>query len=205
MKTNRSLTLTGLAVAVGGIIAWALISQHQVAPAHAGGDILPAAKTPEVSPAPKISAPETEPAVVESLSLVKSTAAKVDARNNAAKPADVAPAGPPIVINGYEVQDPIARVALSFVGSDPVADAYWTSAINDPTMPSEERKDLIEDLNEDGFIDPQHPTAEDLPLIVSRIRLIEQLAPSAMDDVNRDAFAEAYKDLVYMLNGQPAQ
>lgn len=93
-------------------------------------------------------------------------------------------------------QDPLARVALAFVGEDPWAEAYWYLAINDPSLPPTERQDLIEDLNEDGLFDPKHPTIEDLPLIVSRIWLIEQVGWDAMDQVNADAFAEAYKDLV---------
>lgn len=91
--------------------------------------------------------------------------------------------------------DPVARVALSWVGVDPEADAYWVEAINDPTLSAHERQDLIEDLNEEGFFDPHHPTLDDLPLIVSRLELIEELEADAMDDVNSDAFAEAKKDL----------
>jgi hypothetical protein len=96
--------------------------------------------------------------------------------------------------------DPLPRLALSFVGVDGDAEMVWADAINDPGHPANERKDLIEDLNEDGFPDPKHVTANDLPLIVSRLMLIEQLAPSAMDDVNAAAFAEAYKDLVQMFD-----
>ena len=103
------------------------------------------------------------------------------------------------------LQDPDARLALSFVGVDPMAEQYWMAAINDPDLPAEERKDLIEDLNEDGLSDPKHPGPEDLPLIVSRLRLIETLAPEAMDPVNAGAFAEAYRDLSNLLAGQPAQ
>lgn len=106
-----------------------------------------------------------------------------------------------LTLNGYTVQDPTARLALYFVGEDPEAEAYWIGAINDPQLPAEERKDLIEDLNEDGLVDPQHPNASDLPLIYSRIQLIEQLAPMAIDQVNADAFVEAYKDLVNLANG----
>jgi hypothetical protein len=91
-----------------------------------------------------------------------------------------------------------ARRALSLVGVDPDAEAVWAGAINDPSRTAHERQDLIEDLNEDGFPDPKHVTAEDLPLIENRLALIEQLAPEAMDDVNAAAFAEAYKDLVDM-------
>lgn len=90
----------------------------------------------------------------------------------------------------------MARAALSFVGADPGAEAYWMEAINDAQLSADERQNLIEDLNEDGLSDPKHPTEEDLPLILNRLALIEDLAPDAMDKVNLDAFAEAYKDLV---------
>jgi len=102
------------------------------------------------------------------------------------------------------IQDPAARVALSFVGADPDAEEYWYAAINDPTLSEHERKDLIEDLNEDGLSDPKHPGPQDMPLILSRIRLIELLAPFSMDQVNAEAFAEAYKDLINLADGGPA-
>jgi len=89
----------------------------------------------------------------------------------------------------------VAREALSFVGADPMADALWYEAINDPNITPHDRQDLIEDLNENGFSDPKHLTPDDLPLIVNRLEMIEQLGPDAMDEVNADAFAEAYKDL----------
>jgi hypothetical protein len=93
---------------------------------------------------------------------------------------------------------PVARDALSLVGVDPDAEAIWMSTINDPTIPPEARKDLIEDLNEDGFPDPKHVTVEDLPLILNRLDLIEALGPDAIDETNAAAFAEAYKDLLNM-------
>ena len=67
-------------------------------------------------------------------------------------------------------------------------------------MPPDERRNLIEDLNETGFADPKHLTPTDLTLIQKRIAMIEQLAPSSMDDINTAAFKEAYKDLVNMRN-----
>jgi hypothetical protein len=97
-------------------------------------------------------------------------------------------------------QAPEARAALSLVGEDEAAEALWQLAINDPTLSPDERKDLIEDLNEDGFPDPKHITPDDLPLILSRLALIEQVAPEALDETNAAAFAEAYKDLVEMLD-----
>ena len=97
------------------------------------------------------------------------------------------------------IPSPVARLALGYVGSDPDAEEIWVYAINDPNRSPDERKDLIEDLNEDGFPDPRNITEDDVPLIMSRLELIEELAPDAADDVNAAAFAEAYKDLVNML------
>ena len=107
------------------------------------------------------------------------------------------------------IQDPDARVALSLVGIDPDAEDYWISAINDPSLPAEERKDLIEDLNETGLANPHQPGADDLPIIANRLQLIEELASNpnfiaGLDQVNKDAFAEAHKDLVNLLAGKPA-
>ena len=94
--------------------------------------------------------------------------------------------------------DPFARLALPLVGADPEAEAYWFDAINDPTLSADERQDLIEDLNEEGFADPEHPTIDDLPLIVNRLDIIEELALHAMDETNSEAFAEAHQDLTRM-------
>lgn len=107
-------------------------------------------------------------------------------------------------------KDSIARLALAFVGADADAEDYWLAAINDPSLPANERQDLIEDLNEDGLSDPKHPSPEDLPLILNRLELIEEVGPYAMDKVNADAFIEAYKDLTNLAlvaqgGGQPVQ
>jgi hypothetical protein len=96
------------------------------------------------------------------------------------------------------IKDSLARAALALVGSDPEAEEYWLGAINDPNLSAYERQDLIEDLNEEGLSDPNNLAAEDLPLILRRIELIEELGPFAMDTVNDDAFQEAYKDLLKM-------
>ena len=93
-------------------------------------------------------------------------------------------------------KDPLARDALALVGLDPGAEEYWYAAINDPDLSAHERQDLIEDLNEEGLSDPKHPGPEDLPVILNRLRVIEAAGPYAMDQVNADAFQEAYKDLV---------
>jgi len=97
------------------------------------------------------------------------------------------------------LMDPFARIALAFVGEDPDAEDYWFAAINDLSLPANERQDLIEDLNEEGLSDPKHPTVDDLPLIFNRLALIETIAPDAADDVNAAAFDEAYKDLLNLV------
>lgn len=101
-------------------------------------------------------------------------------------------------------QDPEARTALALVGADAISEQYWATAINNPDLPAKERQDLIEDLNEEGISDPKHPTANDLKMIKNRIKIIEELSPQAMDDVNAAAFKEAHKDLTEMLN-RPAR
>lgn len=171
------------------------------------------------------SSPAVQPQQRPSANLTESIAPKNQPRNGenysststvimqqakpSAPPSTTLPKQPPaqsassISYNGYELQDPMARLVLPDVGRDDEATAYWFAAINDPSLPPAERKDLIEDLNEDGISDPKHPTDADLPLIASRVALIEQLAPYSLDRVNNDAFAEAYKDLVGLLNGVP--
>ncbi|MGC3989655.1 MAG: hypothetical protein QM796_08265 [Chthoniobacteraceae bacterium] len=93
----------------------------------------------------------------------------------------------------------MARTALSGVGSDPVAENMWVQAINDPTFSKHDRQDLIEDLNEVGYADLKHPTSYDLNLMEYRLNLVEKLLPTAIDQVNYNAFQEAHRDLVNML------
>lgn len=106
----------------------------------------------------------------------------------------------PVPRRGRVLQDPRAREALARVGIDPKAEEVWAFAINNLELPPNERQDLIEDLNEEGFADPKKLTPADLPVILRRLDLIEQLAPAAMDEVNAAAFKEAYKDLINMRN-----
>jgi hypothetical protein len=95
-------------------------------------------------------------------------------------------------------KEPLARLALSFAGADQQANEFYNRAINDPVMTPSHRKNLIEDLNEDG-LNFRNLTQQDLPLIKNRLILIDQLAPDAMDKVNAAAFQEARKDLVNMV------
>jgi hypothetical protein len=185
--------VAALAVAVAG----AIIATRKVAPPVELPRVTQPATTPAVSessPSPKVPAVETKPQIQPAPTNVPSTA---QPQQSAAQTA------PPANANG-PVQEPTARAALSLVGADPAAEQYWTAAIFDPSLPDSEREDLMEDLNEDGLSDPQHPGPQDLPLIVNRIRIIEEIAPYA-DDFMLEHLWEADKDLRNMLAGQPAQ
>ncbi len=99
---------------------------------------------------------------------------------------------------GARAKDLLARAALDAVGVDPDAEQFWLAAINDPNLASEERHELIESLSEAGFADARRVTTDDLPLIASRIALIEEVAPNALDSVNAAAFQDAYRELLNM-------
>jgi hypothetical protein len=195
MKTQK-LLVASLAIAIGAAVAGMMVahrkteravepvrvSQSPTSPAPAVSKSTTPAEMPTVETMPEAPPP---PAVI----LAKPSPTRLPTRT-----APPAQAGQ----QNQSIQDPDARVALSYVGADPDAEAYWVGAINDPNLSADERQNLIEDLNEDGLSDPQNPGPGDLPLIVNRLQLIEELAPGAMDRVNADAFAEAYKDLVNM-------
>ncbi len=199
VKTMKTQTVVALAVVLGcGALALGVISR--LTPRSPASPAPPAASgerarnlAPPTAPAP---APRTMIRGSESAPMLAGGQAKPEGPQFKAP---IPPARPSPASRAPEpVQDPLARAALSLVGADSDAETYWDMAINDPSLSAHERQDLIEDLNEDGFPDPEHPTVDDLPLIVSRIFLIEELAPDAMDKVNWDAFLEAHKDLVNM-------
>ena len=107
----------------------------------------------------------------------------------------VVPAPQPVAQAKEPLRDPEARLAMSLVGIDPEAEAYWLDAIFDTDLPEKEREDLMEDLNEDGLSDFKQPGPEDWPLIVSRLLIIEEVAPYA-DEFMAAHLGEAYKDLM---------
>jgi hypothetical protein len=96
---------------------------------------------------------------------------------------------------------------LVLVGVDVEAEMYWFGAIHDPALPKSERQDLIDDLNEEGLPDPKHPTMDDLPLLLSRIEILEDLVPSLSDEFD---WKESYDDLLNLVDlamggGKPVQ
>jgi len=198
MKNKSILMVVATVVVVGVVMAWVLA--RRPAPVPETMDL------PVAVPAVVMAAPVTNdtPVVVAEVPVVPQ-AAPVVTNDSPTKLTVKKKKSAKVKTEKAPIQDPGAREALSLVGLDPEAEAYWSAAINDPSLPAEERQDLIEDLNEDGLSDPKHPAPEDMPLIVNRLQLLEEMAPSAMDQVNADAFQEAHKDLVNMLKGVPAQ
>ena len=206
MNGAKNMTWLVLTLAIAGGIAGMLVIKRQMVqeaappaaavapqpqpapPAHEAGPAAPLAEAPPA--VAEVPAPATLPVTPES------TPPAAAAKSDPKRPSPSAQAGQGGRAAKEPLQDPDAREALALVGVDPMAEAYWHAAINDPKLPAKERQDLIEDLNEDGLSDPKHPSPEDLPVILSRIQLIEAAGPYAMDQVNADAFQEAYKDLV---------
>ncbi len=209
MKQAKLILMAAL-VAFGCVLAVVLTEWHGRGPTTIA-TIAPEQPTPAPQP-PALAEPARNPEVaavtqetiVANASVVAAVEPAATNRHRLKKLAGKKAAKPK-----EPIQDPDARVALSLVGVDPDAEDYWISAINDPALPPEERKDLIEDLNETGLANPHQPGADDLPIIASRLQLIEELASNpnfiaGLDQVNKDAFAEAHKDLVNLLAGKPA-
>jgi hypothetical protein len=213
MNNVKRLVYLGVTIVILGGTAKVMITLRQAVPATASqpkqlakGDLVRSRSAAQPAAAPT----KHSKASARQENAQPSESAKASAPTNSTP--QQASAGPkPSGPRAKEpVKDPMARVALAFIGADAAAEIYWYGAINDPTLPPDERQDLIEDLNEDGLSDPKHPTPEDLPVILSRLLLIEAAGPYAMDEVNADAFQEAYKDLVNLANlalgsGQPVR
>jgi hypothetical protein len=165
-----------------------LLRRHQPAPEVQAPKSQPAPAVQvetapsEIAPVPETSEPQVEPAKPVAL---KSKIQKL-AQN---QPSQQPPKEP--------LHDPRAREALALVGLNQQAEQYWLQAIFDTSLPEKEREDLMEDLNEVGFTDPDNVTPDDLPLIVSRLQIIEQIEPNA-DPFMKEHLDEAYKDLAHM-------
>ena len=193
----KKILVPSLAIAIGAAVASIVIANRKVAPPTESPRVTQSAKTPAISestPPRETPAVETKPRIQPAPTNVPFAVPPQQSAAQAAPPANA----------NQPVQDLTARAALSLVGADPAAEQYRTAAILDPSLPDQEREDLMEDLNEDGLSDPQHPGPQDLPLIVNRIRIIEEIAPYA-DDFMLEHLGEADKDLRNMLAGQPVQ
>jgi hypothetical protein len=179
-----------LVAIVAGIVAIKLMNQppaKQVTPVKPA-QTTPVASVAESPPAPPAPPSETIAPPVEPLKKAP-VQSPAKPQNQAQTQSPKQPKEP--------LHDPDARAALALVGIDGAAEQYWLDAIYDSSLPDNEREDLMEDLNEVGFADPKKLTADDLPLIVSRLQLIEEIAPYT-DPFMAEHLGEAYKDLANM-------
>ncbi len=195
MKTQK-LLIVSLAIVVGAAIAGIMIANRKTERAIEPVRVNQPAKAPapviaEPTPPAEMSVPETRPEPQPPKAGVPAKA-----QNESAQVA------PPA--NSGELEAPDLRAALSLVGADPVAEQYWKEAIFDPSLSDKDREDLMEDLNEEGLSDPKHPSPEDLPLILNRLAIIEEVAPYA-DEFMLEHLGEAYKDLNNLLAGKEVQ
>src|SRR4051812_31019795 len=159
MRTRLVAVITF--VVVGCAIA-ALMTMREKPAQHAQRESI----APQVNPtpvAPQIGSPSAVPSPHDIVQGSKATAPErslqSSKQNNKGK-------GGSAQTNSSGASDvpqdkPIERVALSYVGADPAAEAIWFKAINDPQTSAHDRSDLIEDLNEEGFENPHNPTFDD--------------------------------------------
>jgi len=99
-------------------------------------------------------------------------------------------------------KEPLARVALSYVGANPQAVELFHTAVLDPSLLPDQKRNLVEDLNEDGISNRRAPTPEDLQIIAKRYELIQAYLQQEYvqnDNLLSAAFREADKDLRKML------
>ena len=84
----------------------------------------------------------------------------------------------------------------------------WSAAIKDQNLSADSRRELIEDLNQDGFDNLKNFSAKDVQLIQNRLALIKNSRDTSDPKIITEAFNEAEKDLKDMLTKatqRPAQ
>jgi hypothetical protein len=99
-------------------------------------------------------------------------------------------------------KEPLARVALTYVGADPQAIALFHTALLDPSLLPDQKRNLVEDLNQDGISNRKAPTPEDLQIMTKRYELTQAYLQQEYvqnDATLNAAFREADKDLRKML------
>ena len=105
-------------------------------------------------------------------------------------------------VSGSDAKEPLARLALAFVGANPQAEQLFHTAVLDGALTPDARRNLIEDLNQDGLSSKRNLSPEDLALVTARYRLTQTYLQQDYvqgDRVLLEAFKEADKDLRNML------
>ncbi|MEO7297084.1 MAG: hypothetical protein ABI042_00760, partial [Verrucomicrobiota bacterium] len=111
----------------------------------------------------------------------------------------------PLVVQAYNdphvdpsQKEPIARVALFYAGADEQATKLYNTAITDENLSIEARRNLLEDLNDEGYANHKMPTPQDQVLINSRLKLLESYQGVFTDPKLISSMNEAKKDLLHM-------
>ena len=99
-------------------------------------------------------------------------------------------------------REPLARLALAYVGANQQAAELFHTAVFDQTLLPDQKRELVEDLNQDGLSNKKEPSPEELKIIANRYALTQaylQEESVQNDKVLNAAFREADKDLRNML------
>ncbi|HOX58412.1 MAG TPA: hypothetical protein P5205_15220 [Candidatus Paceibacterota bacterium] len=99
-------------------------------------------------------------------------------------------------------KEPLARLALTYVGVNDQAAGLFHTAVFDQTLTPDQKRNLIEDLNQDGLSNTRSPTPEELQIITKRYELTQAYLQQDYvlnDKLLNAAFREADKDLRNML------
>ena len=105
-------------------------------------------------------------------------------------------------VSGSDGKEPLARLALAYVGANPQAEQLFHTAVLDGALTPDARRNLIEDLNQDGLSSKKNLSPEDLSLVTARYRLTQTYLQQDYVQGDRmllEAFKEADKDLRNML------
>jgi hypothetical protein len=105
-------------------------------------------------------------------------------------------------VTDADSKESLARLALTYVGANDQALELYHKATLDPALKPDQRRNLVEDLNQDGLSNTRNPTPEDLKILAQRYALTQtyfQQDYVENDKVLDAAFREADKDLANML------
>jgi hypothetical protein len=106
-------------------------------------------------------------------------------------------------ITEADSREPLARVALAYVGASEQAVQLFHTAITDPTLKPAQRRELVLDLDQDGLQNDKTPTPADVPIVANRLALTQSYLQQAYvqnDSLLSRAFLEANKDLQKLLD-----
>jgi hypothetical protein len=105
-------------------------------------------------------------------------------------------------VTDADSKESLARLALAYVGNSDQAVELFHAAVLDPTLKPDQRRELVEDLNQDGLSSKKNFSPADLKVIARRYELTQAYLQQdyvLADQTLNAAFHEADKDLAKML------